>query len=84
MPKTEKNINGIKYTQITEDMYFIDDPKSKYYNELVSIKDIEKDWNSAEHLIDYKVQYEYLIEIKTNPENIKGKGSRNIFTLPKQ
>lgn len=80
-PETVKNINGLTYTKITEDMYWVDDPKSKYYNRLVDIKDVEKDWNSAEHLIDYKVQYEYLIEIKTNPKNTKGKGSRNIFTL---
>lgn len=60
---------------ITEDMYWIDDPKSKYYNQLVDVTKIEKDWNSAEHLIDYPVEYEYLIEVKTNPNNIPGKGS---------
>ncbi|MDE5831152.1 MAG: hypothetical protein K2H53_06060 [Clostridia bacterium] len=62
-------------------MYWVDDPKSKYYNQLVNIKNIEKDWDSAEHLIDYPVQYEYLIEIKTNPNCIPGKGSRSIFAL---
>lgn len=69
--------NGIKseYMQITEDMYWVDDPKSKYYNKLVDISKVKKDWNSAEHLIDYPIQYEYLIEIKTNPKNIPGKGS---------
>lgn len=73
----EEIANGIKseYIQITEDMYWIDDPKSKYYNKLVNISKVEKDWNSAEHLIDYPIQYEYLIEIKTNPKNIPGKGS---------
>lgn len=71
----ERNKNGLKYTQINEEMYWVDDCKSKYYNQLVEISKVEKDWNSAEHLIDYKVQYEYLIEIKTNPNNIQGKGS---------
>ena len=70
-----KNKNGLKYTQINKDMYWVDDPKSKYYNKLVNISKVEKDWNSAEHLIDYTIQYEYLIEIKTNPNNIQGKGS---------
>ena len=65
----------IKYKQITKDMYWVDDPKSKYYNQLVNISTTQKDWNSAEHLIDYPIQYEYLIEIKTNPRNIPGKGS---------
>ena len=71
----EKNTHGLKYNQITKDMYWIDDSKSKYYNQLVDISKAEKDWNSAEHLIDYPIQYEYLIEIKTNPNNIPEKGS---------
>ncbi|MBQ2835286.1 MAG: L,D-transpeptidase family protein [Clostridia bacterium] len=70
-----QNKKGLKYKQITEDMYWIDDPKSRYYNKLVNISEVKKDWNSAEHLIDYQIQYEYLIEIKTNPKNIPGKGS---------
>lgn len=70
-----KNANGLKYKQITKEMYWVDDTKSKYYNQLVNISEVEKDWNSAEHLIDYPIQYEYLIEIKTNPNNIPGKGS---------
>lgn len=56
-------------------MYWVDDSKSKYYNQLVDISKVEKDWNSAEHLIDYPIQYEYLIEIKTNPNNIPEQGS---------
>jgi L,D-peptidoglycan transpeptidase YkuD (ErfK/YbiS/YcfS/YnhG family) len=56
-------------------MYWVDDFKSKYYNQLVDITRVEKDWTSAEHLIDYPIQYEYLIEIKTNPQNIAKKGS---------
>lgn len=61
--------------QITKDMYWVDDSESRYYNQLVDISKVEKDWNSAEHLIDYPIQYEYLVEIKTNPKNIPGKGS---------
>lgn len=70
-----KNKNGLKYMQITSDMYWIDDPKSKYYNKLIDVSEVEKDWSSAEHLIDYWVEYEYLIEIKVNPDNIPGNGS---------
>jgi len=71
----EKIETGLKYKQFTEDMYWVDDPKSKYYNQLINVSEVKKDWNSAEHLIDYLVEYEYLIEIKTNPYNIPGKGS---------
>ena len=60
---------------ITENMYWVDDVKSKYYNQFVDITKVEKDWNSAEHLVEYPIQYEYLLEIKTNPENAPGKGS---------
>lgn len=77
MDSKEKSLNEIKaeYMQITKDMYWVDDPNSIYYNKLVDISKVKKDWNSAEHLIDYPIQYEYLVEIKTNPENIPGKGS---------
>lgn len=70
-----ENKNKLNYMKITKNMYWVDDSKSKYYNQLVDILEVEKDWDSAEHLIDYPMQYEYLIEIKTNSENIKRKGS---------
>ena len=67
---------------IIENMYWVDDSKSKYYNQLVDISKVQKDWETAEHLIGYPIEYEYLIEIKTNPENIPGKGSA-IFCIVK-
>lgn len=63
------------YMKITPNMYWVDDSNSIYYNKLVDITRVKKDWNSAEHLIDYPVQYEYLIEIKSNPLNLPNKGS---------
>lgn len=73
---THKKIKSkLEYIQITKNMYWVDDIKSKYYNRLVDIENVEKDWNSAEHLIDYPIQYEYIIEIKTNPNNTPGNGS---------
>ena len=63
------------YAKINSNMYWVDDCNSKYYNTLVDITMVEKDWNSAEHLVDYPVQYEYLVEIKSNPLNVSGKGS---------
>lgn len=69
------NKNTLEYNQINRNMYWVDDYKSVYYNQLVDISKVQKDWDSAEHLIDYPIQYEYLIEIKTNPRNIPQKGS---------
>lgn len=68
------NLN-VKYIKLNENLYWIDDINSKYYNQMVDITKVKQDWKSAEHLIDYKVQYEYAIKIKTNPKNIPGKGS---------
>ena len=72
--EVQKQTN-LEYNKIDENMYWVDDINSKYYNQLVDITKVQKDWNSAEHLIDYPIQYEYLIDIKTNPKNIPGKGS---------
>lgn len=63
------------YIKINEHLYWVDDINSKYYNKMVDITNIKRDWNSAEHLIEYQEQYEYAIEIKTNPKNIPGEGS---------
>lgn len=73
-----KNIvlnNKIKYVKITPNLYWVDDTNSVYYNKLVDITKVNKDWKTAEHLIEYEKQYEYGIEIKVNKENVPGKGS---------
>lgn len=75
MHLTGTNKNGLNCIKITNDMYWVDDYNSKYYNKLVDVAKVEKDWKSAEHLIDYPIQYEYLVEIKVNPENIPKRGS---------
>ena len=72
--KKDIEINkNIDYIQINKNLYWVDDIYSKYYNQLVDITKVRKDWKSAEHLIAYPMEYEYAIEIKTNPKNIKGK-----------
>jgi len=70
-----KNLTDLEYKKITDTMYWVDDSNSPYYNQLVDTKNTEKNWNSAEHLIDFPVEYELLVEIKTNPNNIPNKGS---------
>lgn len=69
------NNKKIKYIKITPNLYWIDDSDSAYYNQLVDITKVQKDWKHAEHLAEYPIQYEYAIEIKTNPQNKPNRGS---------
>ena len=86
------NIN-YPYIKISSNHYWVDDPNSKYYNNLVSLNEYintfkypyivntnQKEFSSAEHLIDYPKQYEYAIYIEYNVDGEKyddgvGKGS---------
>ena len=65
--------------QITENSYWVDDPNSAYYNQYVTDTSV-KDWNSAEHMIDYP-GYEYGFVINYNPECVKGEGSAVFFHI---
>ena len=47
----------IPYIQINENLYWVDDVNSRYYNLLVDVQKVSKDWGSAEHLSDYPKQY---------------------------
>ncbi len=83
------------YYKIDENIYWIDDINSKYYNCWVNIGDnvnnyiydymfnvSNKDWNSAEHLIDYPIYYEYGLVIEYNVDKrIPGKGSAIFFHI---
>ena len=70
----------IPYIQINENLYWVDDVNSRYYNLLVDVQKVSKDWGSAEHLSDYPRQYEYAMEIKTNP--LPGRNGRYRFSNP--
>lgn len=65
----------LDYFKVTENSFWVDDVNSKFYNQHVEGKN-NADWNSAEHLIDCKPEYNYaaLIEYNTNPI-VQGKGS---------
>ena len=81
------------YIKISPNLYWIDDEKSLYYNKLISLNEKintfnfpyiintnQKEFQSAEHLIDYPKQYEYAVNIEQNSqgeiyENGQGKGS---------
>lgn len=75
--------NKIDYIKITDSMYWDCDVNSKTYNKLVGV--IKKDGkilkannfnlNISEHLINYPIEYEFAIEVKTNPMQVQNKGS---------
>lgn len=83
-----KKINtNYPFIKITENSYFVDDPKSKFYNKWVEVNgNISSDhpyilnskeisWDSAEKLNNYPGPYEYGLIIEYNIPAIPNKGS---------
>lgn len=63
--------------KITPETYWVDDPDSKFYNTRVE-GTAEKDWKSAEHMIDYAA-YRYGFTIGYNLDCVAGRGSAIFF-----
>ena len=77
----EKPETGLSVFAITPDTYWVDDPASQFYNKRRE-GTVDKDWNSAEHMIDFPYQYEYGFDIEYNKEPIvPGKGSAIFFHI---
>ncbi len=69
------------YVCLNDNHYWVDDPDSIYYNQLIHLPEIEKpDWKSAEKMSSFSV-YELGFFVEHNPENKKGKGSCIFFHL---
>ena len=51
-----------------------------YYNKRVE-GTADKDWNSAEHMIDYSAAYEYGFVIDYNPDAVYNAGSAIFFHI---
>ncbi len=64
-----------EYIQVDENYYWVDDSDSQYYNQFVNIKDVTKDWDSAEHIVSADESYHYVLAIDYNTECIPGMGS---------
>lgn len=75
--KPETNLSTF---EVTNDTYWVDDPDSKYYNKRVE-GTADKDWNSAEHMIDYSAAYEYGFVIDYNPDAVYNAGSAIFFHI---
>lgn len=66
----------LPYTQLTPAHYWIDDPKSRYYNRFISLDEILlPDWQSAEHLFSQRTAYAYALSLGYNAACTPGKGS---------
>lgn len=71
---------GLSTFEVTYDTYWVDDPDSKYYNKRVE-GTADKDWNSAEHMIDYATAYECGFVIDYNPDAVYNAGSAIFFHI---
>lgn len=67
---------GIPYVQVTSADVWVDDPASRYYNQSARNDAPDKDWQSAEKLIEVGDAYKYAAVIEYNTTDIvKGAGS---------
>lgn len=66
---------GLTYTQVDDTCYWVDDVASPYYNQFVSTSNTAKNWNSAEHLVDYPQAYKYALALDYNSDCVPGAGS---------
>ena len=67
---------NMPYTKIKNFDVWVDDPKSRYYNQWAYDNAPDKDWNSAEGLINETEAYKYAAIIEYNTKDtVKGAGS---------
>lgn len=64
--------------KITEDTYWVTDPKSKFYNQKVEDTD-KKDWSSAEHMITSEKSYKTGLVVNYNTPDADSKKGSAIF-----
>lgn len=65
---------SLPYIHINKYAYLVDDPGSKYYNQIVDVRKIIPDFRSAEKMSEYP-EYKYGAVIGYNMNNIPGLGS---------
>jgi L,D-peptidoglycan transpeptidase YkuD (ErfK/YbiS/YcfS/YnhG family) len=66
----------LPYRQVTSSTEAIDDPNSKYYNQIVDRSSISNpDWSSSESMLQVGGRYRFGIMIEHNPAAVPGRGS---------
>lgn len=65
-----------KYTQVTKYHYWCGTSGSKYYNQFVDMREVDRKYTSSdEYLINYKGEYNYCMFVDYNATGEAGKGS---------
>jgi L,D-peptidoglycan transpeptidase YkuD (ErfK/YbiS/YcfS/YnhG family) len=70
---------ALPYEQATADMRCIDDPRSSHYNRIVSIRDTEVDWKSAERMHRDDDLYVLTVVVEHNTQATKANAGSCIF-----
>jgi L,D-peptidoglycan transpeptidase YkuD (ErfK/YbiS/YcfS/YnhG family) len=67
----------LPYTFLTPDIFGIEDPRSRYYNQVVDVTKVERDWGDEEHqpMRRYTTLYRWGAFVGHNPDHIPGAGS---------
>lgn len=58
----------LTWIQVNPYHYWIDDPGSSYYNQMIDSREVPAGWRSGEHLADYVPSYNYAVNIEVNPQ----------------
>ncbi|RBP45668.1 L,D-peptidoglycan transpeptidase YkuD (ErfK/YbiS/YcfS/YnhG family) [Roseimicrobium gellanilyticum] len=67
----------LPYTFLSPDIFGIEDPNSRYYNQVVDVTKVQRDWPDNEHLPmrRYTSLYYWGAFVEHNPQRIPGAGS---------
>ncbi|MFO1485830.1 MAG: hypothetical protein U1F71_20890 [Verrucomicrobiaceae bacterium] len=65
----------LNYIPITETLLAVDDPQSRFYNQIVDSAQVTKDWTSTERMKREDGLYRWGIMVAHNPANRPGAGS---------
>lgn len=65
----------LRYVPLTPTIIGVDDPKSRFYNQVVDSAAVERDWDSNEAMMRHDRLYEWGAFIGHNPEGVPGGGS---------
>lgn len=65
----------LRYVPVTESLLAVDDPQSRFYNQIIDPAEVTKDWTSTEFMRREDGLYRHGIMVAHNPANLPGAGS---------
>lgn len=75
MPLEQAGAQRMLYRQMTVHHAGVDDPTSRYYNQVVDDRKVSQDWKNAESMLPKGGSYRRGIYVSNNPQNQPGLGS---------